>query len=187
MIQFQNDLQGSVQALIWPVIAGLVYLYVATLIAGGGIAREAWSRWRRPREIRFTLRQQMTDVLEEPAPLRELSLEAFLQRYEGRQLASINRLRMAIRLGPSLGLIGTLIPMSRALAELANGNLPALAHNMVNAFAATVLGIAVSVIAYILAATREAWMRHDDRELRIFAEILLEDPKAVSGDDDAVR
>ena len=94
---------------------------------------------------------------------------------------------MAIRLGPSLGLIGTLIPMASALAELANGNLPELAHNMVNAFASTVFGITISVIAYVLAATREAWMHTDDRELRLYAEGLIQGLDKTPGAVDEVR
>jgi len=97
--------------------------------------------------------------MEAPQSRRELTLESVLQRFEGQQIGRINLLRMAIRLGPSLGLIGTLIPMASALAELANVNLPALAYNMANAFASTVFGIAISVIAYVLAATRESSMR----------------------------
>ena len=39
-MQLQQDLQASVHALIWPVIAGLVYLYGTTFIAGSAIAHE---------------------------------------------------------------------------------------------------------------------------------------------------
>lgn len=187
MTQLQFDLQRTVHALLWPVVFGMVYLYGATLIAGGGIAREAWCRWRRKSEIRPLLEAKMALAMKAPLPQRELILEALLQRFEGRQIGRINRLRMTIRLGPSLGLIGTLIPMASALAELANGNLPALANNMVNAFASTVLGIAISVIAYVLAATRESWMRSDDRELRLHAEGLMQNVNETAGVRDEVR
>jgi biopolymer transport protein ExbB/TolQ len=173
-MQLQQDLQASVHALIWPVIAGLVYLYGSTLIAGGAIAHEAWRRLRTRSQTLSPLEEEMERAVKALSSQRELLLESILQRFEGRQIARINRLRMAIRLGPSLGLIGTLIPMASALAELANGNLPALAHNMVNAFASTVFGITISVIAYVFAATRESWMRTDDRELRLHAEGLLQ-------------
>lgn len=186
-MQLQHDLQASVHALIWPVIVGLVYLYGTTFIAGGSIAHEAWRRLRKKSQTRSLLEDEMARAMRVPQSQRELVLESVLQRFEVQQIGRINRLRMAIRLGPSLGLIGTLIPMASALAELANGNLPALAHNMVNAFASTVFGITISVIAYVFAATRESWMRTDDRELRLHAEGLLERLNETSGGANEVR
>jgi biopolymer transport protein ExbB/TolQ len=187
VIQLQLDLQHTVHALLWPVILGIVYLYGTTLIAAGRVAHEAWRRSRSQSAIRAHLEADMALAMKASLSQRELMIETILQRFEGRQMNRINRLRMTIRLGPSLGLIGTLIPMASALAELANGNLPALAHNMVNAFASTVFGIAISVIAYILAAMRESWMRSDDRELRLHAESLMLHANETSGGLDEVR
>ena len=187
MIQLQHDLQQSVHALLWPVIAGLVYLYGSTFIAGGRIACEAWRRRQKQSQALSFIEEEIVRAVRAPQDHRELAVESILQRFEGRQIGRINRLRMAIRLGPSLGLIGTLIPMASALAELANGNLPELAHNMVNAFASTVFGITISVIAYVLAATREAWMHTDDRELRLYAEGLIQGLDKTPGAVDEVR
>jgi biopolymer transport protein ExbB/TolQ len=69
--------------------------------------------------------------------------------------------------------MGTLIPMADALQGLANGNLPALASNMVTAFAATVIGLSISVVAYLLAAARESWVRADAQALAFHAERVL--------------
>ena len=63
--------------------------------------------------------------------------------------------------GPALGLMGTLIPMGIALAGLAQGNLPRMAENMTAAFTATIVGLAASVVAYVLALVREHWLRAD--------------------------
>ena len=62
--------------------------------------------------------------------------------------------------------------MANALQGLAEGNLPALASNMVTAFAATVIGLAISVVAYLLAAARENWVRADTEVLAFHAEHL---------------
>jgi biopolymer transport protein ExbB/TolQ len=86
----------------------------------------------------------------------------------------VNRLRLAVRVGPSLGLMGTLIPMADALQGLAEGNLPALASNMVTAFAATVIGLTISLIAYLLSAVREEWVRADTSAIAFEAERLLQ-------------
>jgi biopolymer transport protein ExbB/TolQ len=69
--------------------------------------------------------------------------------------------------------MGTLIPMSAALNGLAQGDLPSLAGNMVIAFSATVIGIAVGVVAYGLSLIQDAWIRKDLDALRLFAERLL--------------
>lgn len=69
--------------------------------------------------------------------------------------------------------MGTLIPMADALQGLADGNLPALASNMVTAFAATVIGLSVSVVAYLIAAIREQWVRADLEALALHAERLV--------------
>jgi biopolymer transport protein ExbB/TolQ len=76
--------------------------------------------------------------------------------------------------------MGTLIPMADALQGLAEGNLPALASNMVTAFAATVIGLSVSVIAYLVAAARENWVREDTQALAFHAERISRALKSVS-------
>lgn len=63
--------------------------------------------------------------------------------------------RLLIRLGPSLGLIGTLIPMGPALAGLANGDLVSLSQNMQVAFSTTVLGVLVGGIGFVIYQTRK--------------------------------
>jgi biopolymer transport protein ExbB/TolQ len=158
-------------ALVWPVLLGLLGLAAATLVALGAFGREAWER----RRGRYGLLDRDKAALEAAAQLADrdpldLRLEAVLQSAERRRWRSLSRLRLAVRVGPSLGLMGTLIPMADALQGLAEGNLPALASNMVTAFAATVMGLTVSVIAYLVAAVREDWVRADTEALAFQAE-----------------
>ncbi|MCY3688379.1 MAG: MotA/TolQ/ExbB proton channel family protein [Gammaproteobacteria bacterium] len=63
--------------------------------------------------------------------------------------------RLLIRLGPSLGLIGTLIPMGPALAGLAAGDMASLTQNMQVAFSTTVLGIVIGSIGFVLHQSRK--------------------------------
>ena len=49
---------------------------------------------------------------------------------------------MLVKVGPSLGLLGTLIPMGSSLASLATGNLEAMAGQMIVAFTTTIIGLA---------------------------------------------
>lgn len=160
--------------LVWPVLLGLIGLVAAMLVALGAFAREAWDR-RRSRRASLERDRRALDAAaahDSVDPL-ELRLERVLQSSERRRWRSLGRLRLAVRVGPSLGLMGTLIPMANALQGLATGNLPALASNMVTAFAATVIGLTVSVVAYLVAAARETWVRADSEELAFHAERLL--------------
>lgn len=160
--------------LVWPVLLGLLVLAAAMLVAIGSFAREGWERARGRRR---GLARDQAQLEEIPLSLdREdyaLQLEQALQQAERRRWHSLSRLRLAVRVGPSLGLMGTLIPMAEALQGLAEGNLPALASNMVTAFAATVIGLTISVIAYLLSAARENWVRADTEALAFYAERLL--------------
>lgn len=161
-------------ALVWPVLAGLLGLIAAMLVALGAFAREAWDR-RAGQRATLAIDRHALDVATRtasPADL-ELRLEEILQAAERRRWRALGRLRLAVRVGPSLGLMGTLIPMADALQGLADGNLPALASNMVTAFAATVIGLTISVTAYLLAAARESWVRADTEALAFHAERLL--------------
>jgi biopolymer transport protein ExbB/TolQ len=160
--------------LVWPVLAGLLGLIAAMLVALGAFAREAWDR-RGSRRSSLARDCAALDTAARLAPREqvELQLEEILQSAERRRWRSLGRLRLAVRVGPSLGLMGTLIPMADALQGLADGNLPALASNMVTAFAATVIGLTISVTAYLLAAGRESWVRADTETLAFHAERLL--------------
>lgn len=160
--------------LVWPVLLGLLGLAAAMLVALGGFLREAWDR-RVGRRLALDQAQRALDQLAtaDAGEGLDLRLEEYLQNTERERWRALGRLRLAVRVGPSLGLMGTLIPMADALQGLAEGNLPALASNMVTAFAATVIGLSISVVAYLLAAARESWVRADAQALAFHAERVL--------------
>lgn len=97
-------------------------------------------------------------------------LEHALLAHEERIRRSLSWPRLLVRVGPSLGLIGTLIPMGTALAALATGNLEAMSGQMIVAFTTTIIGIACGTIAFVIAAVRQAWVAETVRELRFIAE-----------------
>ena len=77
---------------------------------------------------------------------------------EERARHSLVASRMLVKVGPSLGLLGTLIPMGTSLASLATGNLEAMAGQMVVAFTTTIIGLATGTLAYVVAAVRQTWV-----------------------------
>jgi hypothetical protein len=92
--------------------------------------------------------------------------------------------RMLVKVGPSLGLLGTLIPMGTSLASLATGNLEAMAGQMVVAFTTTIIGLATGTLAYVVAATRQTWVAEQVREQRFLAERIAVElgPDALGND-----
>jgi biopolymer transport protein ExbB/TolQ len=97
-------------------------------------------------------------------------LEHLVLEREERVRRPLNLARMMVRVGPSLGLIGTLIPMGSSLASMAAGNLEAMAGQMVVAFTSTIVGLATGTLAYVVAAARQNWVTETIREQRYLAE-----------------
>lgn len=158
--------------LVWPVLIGLCALMAGMLLTLGGFARQLWERWRGLRRELDADRARIETAAAGAGGDRDVHIEEALQAAERRRWRTVTRLRLAVRVGPSLGLMGTLIPMADALQGLADGNLPQLASNMVTAFAATVVGLTISVVAYLVSAAREQWARDDGAVLALHAEHL---------------
>ena len=66
-----------------------------------------------------------------------------LADFDYASLRRLERTRLLVRAGPALGLMGTLIPLSPALAGLAEGDVAELSSNLRLAFSITVLGLLV--------------------------------------------
>ena len=66
----------------------------------------------------------------------------------------IARADLAARIGPSLGLMGTLIPLGPGIAALGQGDFRTLAVAITTAFDTTVLGLAIGVVAYLIGRWR---------------------------------
>ncbi|MEM7437507.1 MAG: MotA/TolQ/ExbB proton channel family protein [Myxococcota bacterium] len=71
--------------------------------------------------------------------------------------ARIGRADVLARVGPMLGLMGTLIPLGPGLAALGNGNVAVLAQAVTVAFDTTVMGLLVGVLAFIVSRLRRRW------------------------------
>jgi biopolymer transport protein ExbB/TolQ len=160
--------------LVWPVFACLLASAAITLVVAGACGREAWDRSRSCRSILELGKRSLSAVQVQSTPDNlATALEESLQDSERLAWRAILRIRLLVRVGPALGLMGTLIPMAYALQGLSEGNLPDLAGNLVTAFAATVIGLAISLIAYLVSAAREEWVRQDLQDLAFVAEAML--------------
>lgn len=97
-----------------------------------------------------------------------------LTQIEIRWQASLDRVRSLVKLGPSLGLMGTLIPLGPALVGLAVGDIQTMSNNLVIAFSTTVLGLFVGMLAGWLATVKRHWHQADSALLNLAADRLSE-------------
>lgn len=81
------------------------------------------------------------------------------------------------KMGPMLGLMGTLIPMGPALVGLSTGDIGSMAYNMQVAFATTVIGLFAAAIGFITQQVKQRWYLQDMTNLELVAELLNENQK----------
>lgn len=78
------------------------------------------------------------------------------------------------KMGPMLGLMGTLIPMGPALVGLSTGDIASMAYNMQVAFATTVVGLFAAAIGFITQQVKQRWYLQDMTDLEFVAALLNE-------------
>lgn len=162
-------------ALFYPVLLGLAGLAAWCAFASGSVLREMLERRRDPVRVVKSETVGLEAAVRSSGGADGLALEAALGEVRRRLTRRVDRVRFAVRVGPSLGLMGTLIPMATALGSLAGGDLPSLAGRMVTAFATTVVGLSIGIVAYVLTLARQRWADHDLDLLRLHAERLYDE------------
>jgi len=84
--------------------------------------------------------------------------------------------RTLTRLGPLLGLMGTLIPLGPALLGLASGDVKSLVQNVQVAFATTVVGLVAGAIGFVVTEARQRWHAEDLMLLEFASDLFDEQP-----------
>ena len=101
-----------------------------------------------------------------------IDAEKLLQDYEIKIADALMQARLVARVGPMLGLMGTLIPMGPALMGLSTGNIQQLAANLVIAFSTTVLGLLAGGVAYCILLIKKKWYIQDLSDMEYVVEAL---------------
>ncbi len=109
-------------------------------------------------------------------PDRESRMAKALADFDFGSLRRLERTRMLVRAGPALGLMGTLIPLSPALAGLAGGDVQQLTDNLRVAFSVTVLGLLIGAIAFAVSLVRDRLYGQDLSDLEYVASALTQAP-----------
>lgn len=127
------------------------------------------------------LPQSQKDVLKriiESNSLTETSREALARRLveteEEKTENTLQKTDIITKIGPTLGLMGTLIPMGPGLAALGAGDITTLAQSLTVAFDTTIVGIGSGALAYVLSKVRRGWYEHYLSDLDALTDALLD-------------
>ena len=177
--------------LLVPVIVGLLYFFVNSILLLGIFFNQYLTHSKQTKLLKKTLDSLRADDMEkltvEAGKLPQSNFTDFLRNiveapnkaysnrlladYEVRADAELGKYQLLTTFGPILGLMGTLIPMGPALAGLATGDVASMAYNMQIAFATTVVGLFVGAIGYVLLQIKQRWFVADLADLEFIADL----------------
>ena len=181
--------------LLVPVIVLLILLFFRSLLLVGSFFGQYVSIRKTDKVIREqmeTLHVDNVDHLAEKLPEKSNSLVViFMKRIlaEQQNKAQVQRMlanfeiaadkdlaisKTLTKLGPILGLMGTLIPMGPALVGLSTGDIASMAYNMQVAFATTVIGLVAGAIGFLTQQVKQRWYLQDMTNLECLVEVLNE-------------
>ncbi len=97
-----------------------------------------------------------------------------LSNFENEAEKDTSLSKLLAKMGPVLGLIGTLIAMSPALVGLSTGDIAGMAYNMQVVFATTVVGLVVSAIGLVTLQFKQRWYANDVNNLDYVSRVLTQ-------------
>ena len=174
------------QSLTIPVLVILLIIVIISIITLGGVIAEYTSRRKVPvgtiRDLIYdinrvdsveSLKNVITNAkipksqkkaLIEIASSSELGVESrealarkLFEFEEEKTMDSLQKTDIITRIGPTLGLMGTLIPMGPGLAALGAGDINTLATSLTVAFNTTIVGIGSGALCYVIGKVRSGW------------------------------
>lgn len=104
----------------------------------------------------------------------EPHIARLLSQFEVAADKEMSTSRTLSKLGPVLGLMGTLIPMGPALVGLSTGDIASMAYNMQVAFATTVVGLFSAIVGVVTLQIKKRWYMQDMLQLEFLAELLTQ-------------
>ena len=182
------------QALQLPVTLGLLAGAAMTVVYLGGFCAEAWSRWRYAgefhrliarlkrgsgttlqfEEIRFGFPARvLLELSQTPAAVDKILDDAQIATER-----ALGKLHFGVRLGPMLGLAGTLIPLGPALRTLGNSDFNNLGEQLIVSFSSTVVGLFIGALCFVMYAIRQRWYTQDLNDLEFVARTLIKPQEA---------
>ncbi|MBQ9435446.1 MAG: MotA/TolQ/ExbB proton channel family protein [Bacteroidales bacterium] len=179
--------------LLVPVIVLLIYFFVRALILAGSFFGQYIDRQRVMKRVQpdidaLTVAEvgQLADKL--PTKSRSLfvlylkqmlaagdnipKVDKIMAEYESAADKDLSISKMLTKMGPMLGLMGTLIPMGPALVGLSTGDIASMAYNMQVAFATTVVGLFSSAVGFATQQAKQRWYMSELNDLEYVANLI---------------
>ena len=174
------------QSLTIPVLEILLVIVIITIISLGGLIAEYTSRKKVPvgtiRDLIYDInsassvedlknvisnakipkaQKKVLDEIASSESLGDSSREALARKLfefeEEKTMDNLQKTDIITRIGPTLGLMGTLIPMGPGLAALGAGDINTLASSLTVAFNTTIVGIGSGALCYVIGKVRSGW------------------------------
>lgn len=191
------------QSLLIPVIVILLIFVVYAVITLGGLISEYTSRKKIPANTIKNLIYEISDsesseevkkvingsmipksqkkILIELASSEDLKNKSrlalankYIESEENHIDKIVEKTDIVTRIGPTLGLMGTLIPMGPGLAALGSGDVTTLSQAIIVAFDTTVVGIGAGAVAYLVSKIRRRWYDDYLSNLDALSDAILE-------------
>ena len=128
-------------------------------------------------ELLFRQKVALKELILHPdiTPLMRESLAVRLLQEE--QSFYDRRLRITdviAKIGPMLGLLGTLIPLGPGIIALGQGDTITLASSLLTAFDTTIMGLIAAAVAIVISTIRSRWYANYMSVLETLMECILE-------------
>lgn len=191
------------QSLTIPVLVILLIIVIISIITLGGAIAEYTSRKKVPvgtiRDLIYDInaaesvddlknvisnanipkaqKKALTEIASSESLGRD-SREALARKLfefeEEKTLSQLQRTDIITRIGPTLGLMGTLIPMGPGLAALGAGDINTLASSLTVAFNTTIVGIGSGALCYFIGKVRSGWYERYLSDLDALMDAVLD-------------
>lgn len=174
------------QSLTIPVLVILLVIVIISIISLGGVIAEYTSRKKVPigtiRDLIYDInnassvddlknvianakipkaqKKALTEIANSESlgkDSREALARKLFEFEEEKTMSNLQKTDIITRIGPTLGLMGTLIPMGPGLAALGAGDINTLASSLTVAFNTTIVGIGSGALCYVIGKVRSGW------------------------------
>ena len=173
-------------SLLIPAIIVLLVLFVRALLLVGSFYNQYITKYKNERQLRPILQQLTPERIEElqavlpekdnslfvkylrailARPADDAYADYMITNFENEAEKDVVTSKLLAKVGPVLGLIGTLIAMSPALTGLSQGDISKMASNMQVVFATTVVGLVVSLVGLVTLQFKQRWYAKEINQL----------------------
>ena len=118
--------------------------------------------------LELTIHNSLTDEM------KENFASSLLDNYSQNLDWVVKKSDLIVKLGPTFGLLGTLIPLGPGIIALSQGDTATLSYSLLAAFDTTVIGLIAASICTVISMIKRRWYAKDKIMLTLIMEAVLE-------------